>query len=280
MIRKDKEIFELLCRQGELSVQQLSQNLQVSPSSIRRYLRNLDDHPYILRTHGGAVLSQGVCYDSLPVSFPEVDKAEARAIAYLATQIIKPGDVVGLSGGRLCTELALNLRFREGITVVTNAINIACELVGLPGIKVMVCGGIIDYGSYELTGQMISRALEGIYIQKYFVGTDGITIENGLTNRSEAEATAAREFVRHTGQVIVLADHLKFVKSNLAQVVRAEDINTIITSSNTPPEILQPFSEIGTEILIAPVDSQEEQKRKTKLPSPPQTDLLQNIAGA
>jgi len=249
---KGKQILELLCRYGELTVHQLSSSLQVSSSSIRRYLRVLDTQSFIRRTHGGVTLSNGVRYGSIPVAFPKADEAEVRAIAYTAAQLVEPGDVIGLSGGRLCTALALNLRFREGITVVTNAVNIACELVGLPGIKVMVCGGMVDLGSFELVGQLVSRSLEGIFIQKFFVGTDGITLEYGLTNRSEAEAMVAREFIMHAGRTLVLADHQKFIKSNLSQVIPAEGISTIITTQLVPEEVLRGFSEVGVEILLAP----------------------------
>lgn len=278
MNRRDNQIFELLCRYGELSVQQLSDILKVSPSSIRRYLSNLDDHPFIRRTHGGAALSYVVQYGSVPVSFPPTDDREARAIAYRAMQLIEPGDVIGLSGGRMCTELASSLRFREGITVVTNAINVAAELVGLPGIKVMVCGGMIELGSFELVGQQVERCLEGIFIHKFFVGTDGITVENGLTNRNEAEAAAARAFAAHAGQTIVLSDHHKFIRSNLARVIEAESITTIVTTSKAAPQVLSGFTEIGVEILLAddtmadPPDclgtrpSQRRSRRKTATP--------------
>lgn len=254
MNTRDKLIFELLCRHGELSVQRFSDILQVSPSSVRRYLNTLDNHPFIRRTHGGAALFNVLRYGSLPVAFPEVDDDEARAIAYRAAQLIEPGDVIGLSGGRMCTELALNLRFLDNVTVVTNAVNIACELVGLPGIKVMVCGGMVDLGSFELVGQLVDRALEGIFIHKFFVGTDGLTVENGLTNRSEAEAEVARKFSMHADQTIVLSDHLKFRRSNLAQVIPAQKISTIITTDKTPAEVLQGFSELGVEILLTPND--------------------------
>ncbi len=253
MNRRDQQIFELLCRHGELSVQQLSEHLQVSESSIRRDLSTLENHPFIRRTHGGAALAQVLNYGLIPVAFPKADDAEARAIAYRAAQLVEPGDVIGLSGGRMCTELALDLRFREGITVVTNAVNIACELAGLPGIKVMVCGGMLDPGSFELVGPQVEKALEGIFIHKFFLGTDGITVENGLTNRSEAETAAAQAFFQHADQTVLLADHHKFIRSNLARVVPAQEISTIITSSRTPAEILSGFSELGLKLLIAQI---------------------------
>jgi DeoR/GlpR family transcriptional regulator of sugar metabolism len=254
---REKKICELLCRHNELSVQQISEILKVSASSIRRNLSTLETHPFIRRSHGGAALSNGIRYDSIPVAFIEADETDVRALAYRAAELIQPGDVIGLSGGRMCTQLALNLRFQEDITVVTNAVNIACELAGLPGIKVMVCGGMIDLGSFELVGQLVSRALEGIFIHKFFVGSDGITVEYGLTNRSEPEAMAAREFAMHADRTIVLADHKKFVRSNLARVLPAEKISTIITTDKVDAGILQRFSELGVEILVVPGDHKD-----------------------
>jgi DeoR/GlpR family transcriptional regulator of sugar metabolism len=248
---REKQIFDLLCEHGDLSIQQLSEFLGVSPSSVRRDLGEMSEHRFIQRTHGGATLSDVVSYNPLPIHKPPVLAEEARAIAHQALQLIERGDVIGMSGGRICTELALHMRMLEGITVVTNAINVAAELVALPGIQVMATGGYIDPRSFELIGKASATNLEGVRMHKYFVGTDGITVEYGLSNHSEAVALVAREFVKHSDQTMVLADSSKFKRSNLTKVADVSEISTLITSDRTPKNILDQFRTAGVKCVVA-----------------------------
>ena len=251
MSSREKQIFDLLCEHGDLSIQELSALLGISGSSVRRDLIEMREHRFICRTRGGATLSNVVAYNPLPIHKPPVAVEEARAIAHQALELIARGDVIGMSSGRICTELALHMRMLEGITVVTNAVNVAAELVALPGIQVIVTGGNLDPRSFELTGKASVTSLAGVRMHKYFVGTDGVTVEHGMTNHSEAVALVAREFVAHSDQTILLADSSKFKRSNLTKVADVSEIAMIVTTNCTPPETVRQFQEAGVECKIA-----------------------------
>jgi DeoR family transcriptional regulator of aga operon len=147
--------------------------------------------------------------------------------------------------------LALHMRLLEGVSVVTNAVNIAAELVALPGVRVMLTGGILDHASFELVGQAVRLSLEGVRIHKFFVGTDGISLEHGVSNFSEAEALAARELARHADETIVLADSSKFKKSNLAQVATIDEIAAVVTTDLVPESVRCQFEAAGVRIVAA-----------------------------
>ncbi len=252
MNHREQQIFDLLCEHGDLSIHQLSALLHISPSSVRRDLGEMRNHRFIQRKHGGVTLANVVSYNPLPIHKPPVAEAEARAIAHRALQLIEQGDVVGLSGGKICTELAQHMRMLQGVTVVTNAVNIAAELVALPGIQVLLTGGYLDPRSFELTGRATALSLDGVRLHKYFVGTDGITVEHGMTNHNEAVATAAREFIQRSDQTIVLADSSKFQRSNLTRVAETAEVSAIITSDCTPRRVLARFRRAGVKCLVAP----------------------------
>ncbi len=252
---RERQIFDLLCQHGDLRVQQLSELLEISPSSVRRDLNQLLDHRFIRRTRGGAALSNLIHDTPLPIYKLPVDPAEARAIAGAALRLIEHGDVIGLSGGRLCTELALQLRMVDGITVVTNAVNIAAELVALPGLQVMVTGGQLNQSSFELVGQAVGLSLNGVRLHKFFVGTDGLSVEHGLSNHGEAEALAAREMIQHAGDTYVLADSSKFRRPHLARVAAVTEVSGVITTDRVPRSVLDAFCEAGVQMLVTPVDA-------------------------
>lgn len=251
MNEREKQIIDLLCQLGEVSVQELSDHLGISPSSVRRDLITLSRHRFVERTRGGARLSTVISYDPLPIYKLPIDPKEARAIANRAVQLIQRGDVIGVSGGRICTELALRIGLLEGITVVTNVVNIAVELVALPSIRVMLIGGQLNPGSFELVGQAVSSSLDRVHIHKFFLGTDGLSIEHGVTGHDEAEATAARTIMEHSDATIVLADSFKFKNASFAQVAPISDVVTIVTTDRVPQSVRTQFEEVGVRMSVA-----------------------------
>lgn len=251
MNKREKQINDLLYRYGELSNQELSDLLDTSPSSIRRVLIALGKQRFIKRIRGGVSLSTIVNYDPLPIYKLPVDPKEARAVANRAVKLIQPGDVIALSGGEFCTQLALRARLLEGITVVTNAVNIATELVCLPDIQVRLTGGRLNPGSFELVGRALAPSLSGLHIDKFFLGTNGLSVQHGVTGHDEAEATAARVIMEQSDATIVLADSLKFKKAGFAQVAPISDIDMIVTTDQVSQSIRTQFEEAGVRIIVA-----------------------------
>jgi len=159
--------------------------------------------------------------------------------------------VIAVSGGRICTQLVLRIGFLEGITVVTNAVNVAAELVALPGIHVMLTGGQLNPESYELVGRAVGLSLDGVHVNKFFLGTDGLSVEHGVTGHDEAEAAAARAIMEHSDATIVLADSLKFKKANFARVASIAAIDTIVTTDQVPQIVRTQFEEAGVRMIVA-----------------------------
>jgi DeoR family transcriptional regulator of aga operon len=251
MSKRDDQIIELVHKYGELSVQELSDLLEISPSTVRRDLVSVGAHRFIDRTHSGVTLSTVIKYKNLCVNRIAVDAREVRSIALRAAEMVHPGDVIGLSGGELCTYLAFLLRLKEDLTVVTNAINIAVELGCLPGIQVRLTGGRLNPGSFELIGKGLEPSLDGVHIQKFFLGTDGLSLNYGVTAHDEAEATASRDIMAHTAANIVLADSRKFKKTSFAQVAPLSVFQTVITTELVPQSVLGEFQTAGVETIIA-----------------------------
>jgi len=253
MSKRDDQIIELVHRYGELSVQELSDLLETSPSTIRRNLVSLGDHLFINRTHSGVTLATVINYRNLCINRIAVDARERRSIVSRAAEMVQPGDVIGISGGELCTYLAFLLRLKEDITVVTNAVNVAVIMTCLPGIQVRLTGGRLNPGSFELIGNGLEPSLTGVHIQKYFLGTDGLSVTYGVTAHDEAEATASRDMMAHTTVNIVLADSRKFKKTSFAQVAPLSEFHTVITTELVPQNVLAEFQMAGVETIVAPL---------------------------
>lgn len=252
MSKREKRIVEIVYQHGDIKIKELSDLLGTSTSSVRRDLIALNNNRFINRKHGSVSLSTIINYEDRLINRTPVDHEEARAIALKATELIQPGDIIGLSGGVLCTQLAFLLRLINDITVVTNVVNIAAELVDLQGVQVRLTGGRLNKGSFELVGRALEPSLQGIHIQKFFLGTDGLSVEYGVTGHDEAEADAARYMMRHSDQTIVLADSAKFKKISFAQVAPLNDFHLVVSTQLVPQNVRDEFEDAGVRVLFAP----------------------------
>ena len=243
------QIINILFQHGEININELAKLVNVSPSTIRREV--LSEANGKLELYRNNVrITRVLDENEISVYRLPVSDEENRSIANCAAQLVAPGDVVGLSGGRICAEIALRLKFMKGITVVTNAINVAAELVGIRDLNLMVTGGVLNSGSFELVGDAVPRSIENIHINKFFLGTDGVSIEHGVTGHDEAEAKAAQALLEHADHTYVLADSSKFLKADFAKVCSIEDIKAIITTDKTPNEIIDKFQSAQIDYLV------------------------------
>ncbi|MFD7737320.1 DeoR/GlpR family DNA-binding transcription regulator, partial [Kitasatospora sp. NPDC059800] len=142
MLKADRtaRILAHITEAGSADVHELAGLLQVSPATVRRDLQELHEQGLLHRTRGGAVT--GAVNLELPLRHKHgTRQAEKRRIALAADRLVPDGSVVGLTGGTTTSELARVLAERGGITIVTNAVNIAADLIVRPDVRLVVGGG-------------------------------------------------------------------------------------------------------------------------------------------
>jgi len=240
-------ILERATETGSVDVAQLAAALGVSGATIRRDLQSLSASRLLLRTHGGAVV--GDVGQELSVGIKATrNQAEKRRIGRAAASLVEDGAVVGLTGGSTATELARALADRRGITVVTNAINIAAELATRPLITLVVIGGVAR-PSYEMVGPAAEMMLDNYHLDIAFIGVDGLSAREGCTTYHEMEAQTDRNFLERSRRSVVIADSSKIGRVTFARIVALTRIDDIITDTDADPELLRELGETGVRIL-------------------------------
>src|SRR5579859_1990428 len=154
---RQERILHALLREGAVDVEDMAEKLGVSPSTVRRGLRELESRGLLRRTHGGAVPVEAPLYEPFryDASFQEQERLrseEKRRIGFAAASLIRDGETVAISAGTTATAVARCLRSRSGITIVTNAINVVMELSHCRGLTVIATGGILSGGWFSLLG--------------------------------------------------------------------------------------------------------------------------------
>jgi DeoR family transcriptional regulator of aga operon len=243
------EILERLSGDGNVDVTGLADALQVSAATIRRDLRVLEERRLLSRTHGGAV-GPGVLYE-LPLRYRSAHREEEkRRIARAAAERVADASAVGLSGGTTTTEVARALAERQGLRVVTNALNIAWELAVRPNIKLVLTGGVVRGTSYELVGPLAEASLPLINLDTVFVGADGIDLQAGLTTHHEVEAHTNRALIARASRAIVVADSTKIGMVAFARICEISTVHELITDTRIDDSSVKRFEDAGVVVTL------------------------------
>ncbi len=242
-------ILDRLGERGAVDVDDLAQSLRVSGATVRRDLQDLSRSQLLTRTHGGAV-ANGVG-DEVPARVKAARRQpEKRRIGRAAADLIEDGDVVGMTGGTTALEVARALADRRGITVVTNAIHIASQLMGHAGLRLVVIGGVVRH-SDELVGHAAEAMLANYHLDIAFIGVDGLTPEEGCTTYDEMEAQTDLAFLRRSRRSVVIADSSKIGKITFARISLLSGVSDVITDRGADPEQLAGLRRAGVNVILA-----------------------------
>jgi DeoR/GlpR family transcriptional regulator of sugar metabolism len=250
-LERQQFIVDYLKIHRSVDVSFLSSELNVSEVTVRKDLEKLERDKLLLRSHGGAILNENLFFEP---SFTEKEDKftnEKMAIALEAAKSIKDGMTVALSTGTTISHLTKKIKNLTGLTIVTNAINVAVDLMGTNENHIFLTGGNIRPNTFALIGETAENALDGVYCEYAFIGTNGISLEHGLTTPSMEEARVVRKLIENAKHVVLLVDHSKFNKVAFYRIVNVNQVHTVITDHMAPLDEIEKLRERGIHVIMA-----------------------------
>jgi DeoR family transcriptional regulator of aga operon len=255
-VRADR-IMRALLRAGDISVQQLVEQVGTSAPSIRRDLARLEKRGLVLRTHGGATLVEQLLYEPFrhDTSFQARELRSAddkRRIGLAASELIAEKETIGLTAGTTTTQIGRSLRHRRGISVITNALNIGMELCNQPAIKTTLTGGTLAWAwTFALAGQSALNTLKDVYLDKAFIGVTGFDIERGVTTLEAEEATVSLAMLKQAREVIVVADSSKIGHVSPALICPISAVHVLVTDMGISDAAYNDLTARGIKVVRA-----------------------------
>ena len=249
-VNRRSKIIRLLEEKGQVQVQELSGMFNVSSVTIRNDLSYLEKKNLLYRTRGGAIKQVKVALDLAWNDKALKNSDHKRKISYKAAELIQDGDTIILDSGTTVTEIAKRLNKFQNLTVITHALNIAIELVGLKGIQVIMPGGIMRGNDFSLVGSQAEQNLRDYYCDKLFIGVSGFDTTYGISTPSVTETRLNRVMMEIAREVIVVTDSSKFGKRCLAFISPIEKLHKVITDDGIPLEDKQNLLAQNIELII------------------------------
>jgi DeoR family transcriptional regulator of aga operon len=240
-------ILDRIGSNGSVSVADLAEVLGVSGATIRRDLQTLSRDQLLVRVHGGAMSREA--NNELPAQVKATRRQpEKQRIGRAAAELVTDGTVIGMTGGSTSMELARALIGRHDITIVTNAIDIAAELVGRPSTRLVVIGGLVRQ-SAEAVGPAAEAMLSQYHLDVAFIGVDGLSSVDGCTTYDEMEAQTDLAFLRRARRTVVIADSSKLGKATFARISPISEVDEVVTNDDADPEQLAALRQAGLRVV-------------------------------
>lgn len=244
---------DLITQRGRLSVNELADAYAVTTETVRRDLSVLEHTGLVRRVHGGAVPATALSRLETAVTDRDLAQAEQKDhIAQAAVALLPPsGGSVLLDAGTTTSRLASHLPPDRELTVITNAVPIAGRLVGLPGTDLYLLPGRVRRTTQAAVGEDTVAALSRLRADVVFVGTNGISLDHGLSTPDHSEAAAKHAMVRAGHRIVALADSTKIGAEHTVRFARLTDIDTLVTDAGISDTDRKSFEELGVEVVVA-----------------------------
>ena len=250
---RQQAIAELVAQRGRLSVNALAAEYAVTTETVRRDLSVLERAGVLRRVHGGAVPAAALSALEAKVGdrdlahADEKDRIAKKAVALLPSS----GGSVLLDAGTTTARLAMMLPRELQLTVVTNAVPIAARLAGAPGVNLHLLPGRVRSTTHAAVGEDTVEALSRLRADVAFVGTNGLSVDHGLSTPDHTEAAAKRAIVASAHQVVVLVDSSKIGREHTVRFAELADVDVVVTDSGADPADLAELRSHGLEVVVA-----------------------------
>ncbi|MEA2147459.1 MAG: DeoR family transcriptional regulator, fructose operon transcriptional repressor [Solirubrobacteraceae bacterium] len=237
--------------QGRVDVGELAVDFDVTPETVRRDLSALERHGLLRRVHGGAIPVERLGFEPGLQTRNATMAAEKDRIARAALAELPAEGAILLDAGTTTARLAELLPTDRELTVVTNALPIGMALSARPNMNVLTVGGRIRGRTLAMVDQWALRVLSETYVDVAFIGTNGVSVQRGLTTPDVAEAATKRAMIRAARRVVVLTDHTKVGNDCFARFGELEEVDTLITDEGLDLGLAADLQAAGPRVVLA-----------------------------
>ena len=230
-------------------LEELSAALGVSQATVRRDLDELSSDGRLRRVHGGAVAVDERAGEPHFEAKAATAAAEKLRIAQRAIELLAP-DTVYLDSGSTVLAAARLLHCWNRLTVVTNSLPVAMELMGR-GPRLVVIGGEVRATSQAIVGPMTRAILDTIHVDRALMGTYALSLDDGLMTTDPSEAYTKELVMTRAREVIVLADAGKLGTRSLVRAGGLDDVDVLVTDARADERTLRALRRHRVRVITA-----------------------------
>lgn len=244
---RHEKIYQLLNKNGSVSIALLKEKIYASEATIRRDLAQMEQEGLLIRTWGGAISTKGINADPPIFIRSNANINEKMTIARIATQLLENNMTIFLASGTTVARFASLLNKYENITVITNGLDTANALSGHLSANVILLGGNL-HENYDMIGSLTENAIDQFNADLFFFSCSGITDE-GFTSMDIERLNIIKKMKKNSKKTILLCDTSKVGKKYTYRGFNFEDIDYIIMDSK--PNNVELRKRLGKKLITS-----------------------------
>src|SRR5690606_20948111 len=247
---RQKEVLELVRKQGFVSIEALAQRFDVTTQTIRRDINALCKQRLLRRYHGGAGLPSSV--ENLAYTARKVlNLEEKRRIARLLAAQVPDQASLFITLGTTTEEIARALHGHRGLRVITNNMHVAMLMSGYQDCEVILAGGVVRSRDHGITGESTVDFFRQFRVDLALIGISGIDSDGTLLDFDFHEINVLQAAIANARQTWLAADHSKFGRHALVRLGPVSMVDALFTDVEPPPRLAAALAEAGVQLHIA-----------------------------
>ncbi|MCM6761659.1 DeoR/GlpR family DNA-binding transcription regulator [Rathayibacter sp. ZW T2_19] len=240
-----------LAERGAVRSVDLAAEMNVSLVTVRRDLLELRDLGEVELAHGGATVAGGRVPPPDRRDRTGVRVEAKRSIARAASAFVSPGDVVYLDSGTTCAAMVSSLAEIVGITVVTNDLATAIDLVeAAPGMSVVIAAGRVDGATLSAVGELFPPVLQNFVFDAVFLSASAWNVGTGATTGALSYAAVKRSVLARAKRKYLLVDSSKFGAVEAHVVARLSDLDAVVTDDALAADVVSDAGSAGVALVL------------------------------
>lgn len=247
-------ILRRLRGSGQATIQELAEELGVSPVTVHRHLARLEAEGVIARPRGGAQLlhsatAASLAYaDRLAANHAAKEVIARRALAFLPPR----NGAIFIDASTTCLALAREIArsVSSELTIVTTSPALLDEFSSRT-VRVIALPGELDQVARVIGGPWTVEFLASLNVKAAFISGIGLTLEAGLTSQRRAIGDVLKEVVARSPETYMLVDSSKFGRTALLHIAWPWQATAVITDEGLAPEVVESYAARGVALVVA-----------------------------
>ncbi|MDR3516308.1 MAG: DeoR family transcriptional regulator [Azospirillaceae bacterium] len=227
-------IVERAQADGFVSIEALTEALDVTPQTIRRDINVLCEQGILRRYHGGASLvtnTRNVDYEARR----QMMAAEKAAIGRLVAQHIPDGASLFLNIGTTTEAVARALLNHRGLRIITNNINVAVLLSQGHDFEITIAGGRVRLNDLAVVGEAAIDFINQFKVDFGVIGISGIDPDGTLLDFDFREVKVAQTIISNARTVFLATDYSKFGRRAMVKLGHVSLLDALFIDRMPPP---------------------------------------------
>lgn len=247
-----QDIADYIIQHGEARIDELVAAFGVSRMTIHRHVDELARQGVLRKLHGAVSAQPSGVYESLFRFRAAHATAAKQALARAAVAEIQPGQVVLFDDSTTVNAVGPLLPQVAPLTVVTNSLSLAEELVGKDDLSLILLGGEYHPTYNAFIGHICESALEKIRVNLLICSASAI--DRTATLIQDPQVVRVKQaMAAAASRSVLLVDSSKFGKVALHLFADLTDFDLVLSDDGLPDEIAGDLRAAGVNLEIVPV---------------------------